>query len=329
MARGRLVATDIFEDDFFMGLDNLQRLVWLGLIVRVADDQGRLQDNPALIRSAIFPADDVTTQEVETALILFAQSNRIERYTADGKRLIQIVNWWKYQTPAWAARSRYAAPAGWTDRIKMHTSGTNSVTKENWDHPGGYAVPFVDEIPGEGGEEIRTHVRTWVGTWVRTPVGMRLRKGIKLKLKLKLKLNNKNLKDSVPFDKTGGPSAATPPAAIAATPSKDAELEREVLQYWKEKFPTKPQPRAGTYRAKIVTRFKSSHFRENWKAALDRAARSETLKAESWFNFEFFVRDEKNYQKMLDGWMDWKDKRPAPAKVPTADIIARVFAAKG
>jgi hypothetical protein len=322
-----LVATDIFEDDFFMGLDNLQRLVWLGLIVRVADDQGRLQDNPALIRSMIFPADDVTTQEVETALVLCAQSHRIERYTAeDGKKLIQIINWWKYQTPAWAARSRYAAPEGWVDRIKMHTSGTNSVTKENWEHPGGYAVPFVDEIPGEGGEDVPTHVRTWVGTWVRTPVGRRLRTGIKLKLKLKL--NNKNLKDSVPFDENGQRPAATPPGVRSTpTPSNDPEIEREVLQYWKEKFPSKPQPRAGTYRAQIVTRFKSVHFRENWRAALDRAAQSRTCQRESWFNFEFFIRNDKNYQKMLDRWMSWKDNQGAPVQAAPskATVIANAF----
>lgn len=53
---------------------------------------------------------------------------------------------------------------------------------------------------------------------------------------------------------------------------------------------------------------KSDHFRENWRMALDVAAKSPTLHKSSWFNFRWFIHNDDNYQKCLDGWMDWKDK---------------------
>ena len=56
-------------------------------------------------------------------------------------------------------------------------------------------------------------------------------------------------------------------------------------------------------------RLKSSHFRDNYETALATAAQSPTLQSESWFSFDFFVKNEANYQKMLDGWMTWKDRQ--------------------
>jgi hypothetical protein len=85
-----------------------------------------------------------------------------------------------------------------------------------------------------------------------------------------------------------------------------SEVE-EILSCWRNLFPNKPQPRTATFKAKIETRLKNQHFRDNWKAALERAHKSPTCLNESWFNFEFFIRNDTNYQKMLDGWMGWKD----------------------
>tara|TARA_R110002167_G_C12584776_1_gene643745 strand:- start:128 stop:898 length:771 start_codon:yes stop_codon:yes gene_type:complete len=33
------------------------------------------------------------------------------------------------------------------------------------------------------------------------------------------------------------------------------------------------------------------------------------FKSESWFNFQWIVKSEENFQKVLDGWMDWKFKK--------------------
>lgn len=84
-----------------------------------------------------------------------------------------------------------------------------------------------------------------------------------------------------------------------------------LLAAWRELFPKKPQPKetTQTIREKVAARWKSADFRENWLAAMQQAAASPSLQKESWFNFLFFVRNDDNYQKCLDNWMEWKDKQ--------------------
>jgi hypothetical protein len=139
MASRRMISSDIFEDDFYIGLNLFGRNLWMGLIVKCADDQGRMQDNAILIKSQVFPADEFNTEAVEAALDHFASANRILRYTSGNKRMIQLLNWWKHQTPQWASKSRYPAPDGWTDREKYHAPG-NKIENHNWNHPGGFDV---------------------------------------------------------------------------------------------------------------------------------------------------------------------------------------------
>lgn len=96
-----------------------------------------------------------------------------------------------------------------------------------------------------------------------------------------------------------------PPAAAA--PKDEVEA---IFAAWERCFPGKPQPRrTAAQREKVRERLKSSHFRDSYETALATAAQSPTLQSESWFSFDFFVKNEANYQKMLDGWMAWKDKQ--------------------
>lgn len=136
----RMITSDLYEDDFFIELDLFSRLVWIGLITGCADDQGRMQDNPVLIRSKIFPTDDIKISDIKDSLNKICLHGKIVRYTAHGKALIQIANWWKHQSPRWAGRSNYDPPDGWTDRERYHGSGNILITK-NWDSIGGYIAP--------------------------------------------------------------------------------------------------------------------------------------------------------------------------------------------
>lgn len=158
MANRRMIASDIFEDDFIGSLSYFERLLWIGLITSVADDQGRMMDNPALIRSNVFLYDKVEDSQVENTISRFSVACKIARYVAGDKHLLQIVNWWKYQTPSWASPSKYPPPTNWVDRYKYHTTG-NKVIVCNWDnvggYVGGYVVPLdrpIEERRGEDGE---------------------------------------------------------------------------------------------------------------------------------------------------------------------------------
>lgn len=148
MASRRMIASDIFEDEFIGDLTYFDRLLWIGIITSVADDQGRLMDNPALIRAKVFLFDSVKDSEVESALSKINIAGKIERYVDGNKSLIQIVNWWKYQTPSWASQSKYKAPKGWIDRAKYHGTG-NKIVTVNWDNDGGYVAGYVAPNVGD------------------------------------------------------------------------------------------------------------------------------------------------------------------------------------
>ena len=157
---GRMITSNIWEDDFIVSLSFFNRLVWIGLIT-IADDQGRMQDSANLIRSKMFPMDDVPLKDIEGALVEFCKAGKITRYIVDGKKLIQIVHWWKHQRPQWAGKSIFPAPKAWEDRIRCHVKG-NSIYSLNWDNEGGYIVGYIApyiapevkrEVKGEGEDE--------------------------------------------------------------------------------------------------------------------------------------------------------------------------------
>jgi hypothetical protein len=130
-----MIAGDLFEDDICQE-DYFTRLLWIGMIASAADDQGRIIDNPAILRAKIFPLDEnVTDKQINESLTKIGKS--IFRYSSGGKKLIQIIKWWVYQTPSWAAASKFNPPDGWVDRVKVHTVG-NKIHMLNWDNVGGF-----------------------------------------------------------------------------------------------------------------------------------------------------------------------------------------------
>jgi hypothetical protein len=155
MANKRMINGDTFEDEFFTTLSIFGRLLWIGCITKLADDQGRFRDNAALIRSNLFPMDDIPLNDIEKAIQLFSIDGRILRYEKDGKKLIQIVNWWKHQKPRWASASNYPAPDGWVDRYRYHGEG-NKILESNWNSIGGY---IADSTVCEDEDDIKDDVK--------------------------------------------------------------------------------------------------------------------------------------------------------------------------
>lgn len=174
MANRRMLTSDIFSDDIFMELDDVTRLLWIGLITICADDQGRFQNNDFLIKSQVFPADRKSPSRILKSLQILEEKGMIFCYEKDGKSLAQIVNWWKHQAPSWAAASLYPAPDGWTDRVKVNSKG-NKVLMENWTEQGGFM-----EVPTQA----PTQVHTAVGTEVPKQVVFKVKVKDKIKVKL-------------------------------------------------------------------------------------------------------------------------------------------------
>lgn len=90
-------------------------------LIAHADDQGRLQGDPMLVKASCMPLiDKATTKAVDRWLGELDEQGMIHRYDAAGQALIQIVRWWEHQD--WMRHiyaSRWPAPDGWRhDRTK-------------------------------------------------------------------------------------------------------------------------------------------------------------------------------------------------------------------
>ncbi len=118
MAIRRMILSNIWDDEFVGNLSFFERLLWIGLFSRCADDQGRLLDNALVIRAQVFPYDNVAADDIEQALARFADAGKITRYAVNGRRLIQLVRWWTNQKPQWAYESKFPGPPGWTDHVR-------------------------------------------------------------------------------------------------------------------------------------------------------------------------------------------------------------------
>jgi len=144
----RMIISEMWEDDFFVGLSFLDRLIWIGAITACADDQGRFQDNPNLIKARIFPMDNFSPNDIERALAKFNEAHKVVRYIVDCKHAIQIVSWWKHQTPQWAGKSIFKPPPGWIDRERFHGK-ENKIHTLNWELQGGYPDGYIaDYVEG-------------------------------------------------------------------------------------------------------------------------------------------------------------------------------------
>jgi hypothetical protein len=137
MAERRAISSKIWEDEFFGELSILAQLLWIGLFSKCADDQGRLIDNPTVIRSKVFPYKNIPLEEIETRLVEF--DKHIIRYEVAGKKYIQIVKWWENQPMQYAVPSNFPAPPEWVDRYRTCYKGKWIIY--NWTKP-------VDNVDG-------------------------------------------------------------------------------------------------------------------------------------------------------------------------------------
>ena len=89
-------------------------------LIAAADDQGRLQGDPLLVRAQCMPLiDRATTKTVDRWLAELEANGMLIRYEAAGQSLIQVVKWWEHQ--GWLRHlrpSRWPAPEGFTDQTK-------------------------------------------------------------------------------------------------------------------------------------------------------------------------------------------------------------------
>ena len=81
----------------------------------------------------------------------------------------------------------------------------------------------------------------------------------------------------------------------------------ELATTWHNYYPEKRQYGYDTVKAKIAARYKDKAFRENWAEALRQSCNVKALRSENWFSFDYLIRNNANYLKLLDGTFAFKD----------------------
>ncbi len=161
MASGRMISVAFFQSETIASLPRTTRYFFVGLFTN-ADDQGRMKAHPALLRSRIYPYDDVPLDEIDSDIAALEAGDFIIRYETEGRCFVQIKNWWRYQHPRWAWPSEYPPPEGWEDRY--HYRQGNRIIDHNWaatpeandDEPDGASDtgPTVEPPRGHDGNSV-------------------------------------------------------------------------------------------------------------------------------------------------------------------------------
>lgn len=78
------------------------------------DDHGRCQDNPRLIKAAIYPLlDEVTIERLNDELAALQEADLIVRYRVEGCGYVQVRSWSEFQHPNRPKKSKWPAPMSW------------------------------------------------------------------------------------------------------------------------------------------------------------------------------------------------------------------------
>ena len=98
---------------------------------------------------------------------------------------------------------------------------------------------------------------------------------------------------------------------------KDIPTYKDLRSTWIALFPDKPKPRENnkTLAGKVKTRMNSQDFYDNWSGAMYYASKHSGLVNADWFDFAWFVHNDDNYEKVLNGKYNFLDK-PQPGDPP-------------
>ena len=117
-AESRLIYNSISTSERVSSLGIKGALIYTWLIPH-CDSQGRLQGKPKVVKHLVCPIiDDITVEDVEESLSDMATQDLVILYKDDsGRPLVQIKDWWEWQTGLkYKAPSHYQPPSNWKDK---------------------------------------------------------------------------------------------------------------------------------------------------------------------------------------------------------------------
>ncbi len=92
------------------------------------------------------------------------------------------------------------------------------------------------------------------------------------------------------------------------TPLEHIMFYHDILALWKENMPRKSQPKTDNRKlqTKVKARMKDTSFVRGIEAAILKAKQNSGLRADSWFQLEYLLRNDDNWRKVANGEFDWK-----------------------
>ncbi len=93
----RIIKESTFTSDKIASLSDFEFRLWVGLITQ-ADDAGRGDARPAIIKGRVFALRDrVTVKDISNALCALAAAGCVSLYTVGGKPYYEFPSWTKHQ----------------------------------------------------------------------------------------------------------------------------------------------------------------------------------------------------------------------------------------
>jgi hypothetical protein len=108
MARIRSIKPEFWSSEQVMACSTNARLLFIGLW-NFCDDAGRHPVTPRQIKALIFPADDISAENVRVLLDELSTNGLISFYTVDGKEYFQVTGW-QHQKIDRPQSPKYPAP---------------------------------------------------------------------------------------------------------------------------------------------------------------------------------------------------------------------------
>lgn len=131
MARKRMIDPSFWDDEKLGECEPVVRLLFMGLISQ-ADDEGRLKGHPSLLRSNIFPYDELTimADAVDGWLAILEEHKLIRRYEVGRQKYIDVPNFKKHQTINKPQKSKLPEYYGSTTVVVTEDDGIDPVQKK-------------------------------------------------------------------------------------------------------------------------------------------------------------------------------------------------------
>ena len=104
----RILKESICTSETIAELSWFEEVLFYRLIVS-ADDFGRYDARPAIIKGRLFPLSGVTIKQISDALNKLASAGIVILYEIDGHGYLQISTWERHQSPR-AKKSKYPSP---------------------------------------------------------------------------------------------------------------------------------------------------------------------------------------------------------------------------